>query len=59
MNKRSIVLAGIADGYVAALPFFRNSLPGDAVFTPILFGGLAPLENRVAWMRAGVAPVSA
>ena len=51
--------SGLAACYVAAIPFFRNSLLGDAVVTSILFGGLALLENRVAWMRESVAPVSA
>jgi hypothetical protein len=51
--------AGLAACYVAAIPFLRNSLLGDAVFTALLFGGLALLEKRVAWMRekrAGSAP---
>ena len=43
--------SGLAACYVAAIPFFRNSLAGDVAFTAILFGGLAWLENRVAWMR--------
>lgn len=42
---------GLATCYTAALPFFRNSLAGDAFFVVVLFGGLALLENRVAWMR--------
>jgi len=43
--------SGLAACYLAAVPFFRNSLVGDVVFTTVLFGGLALLENRVAWMR--------
>jgi len=31
-------LAGLGACYVAALPFFRTSLLGDAVYTAILFG---------------------
>ena len=29
----------------------RSSLLGDVAVTAILFGGLALLENRLAWMR--------
>lgn len=43
--------AGLAACYVAAIPFFRNSLLGDLFFATVLFGGLAILESRVAWMR--------
>jgi hypothetical protein len=43
--------SGLAACYVAAIPFFRNTLLGDLAFTAILFGGLVLLENRVAWMR--------
>ena len=43
--------AGLVLCYVQALPYFRNSLLGDIAFSTILFGGLALLENRLAWMR--------
>jgi hypothetical protein len=43
--------SGLAACYVAALPFFRNSLIGDAIFTATLFSGLALVEKRVPWMR--------
>jgi hypothetical protein len=43
--------SGLAACYVAAIPFFRNNVLGDMAFTTILFGGLALVENRVAWMR--------
>ncbi len=33
------------------IPYFGNNLAGDVAFTSVLFGGLAWLENRVAWMR--------
>ena len=45
--------------YTAAIPYFRNSLAGDCAFTAILFGGLAWLESRVAWMRETAPPVLA
>jgi hypothetical protein len=37
--------------YIAAIPFFQNTLLGDLAYATILFGGLALLENRLAWMR--------
>src|SRR4051794_34979540 len=51
--------SGLMACNAAAIPFFRNSLLGDAAFTTILFGGLALLENRFQWMRKGATPVSA
>jgi len=42
---------GLVDCYVAALPFFRNSLEGDLLYTLILFGGFALLESRFAALR--------
>ena len=38
--------AGLADCYVAAIPFFRNTLVGDLVYSALLFGGLALAEKR-------------
>jgi hypothetical protein len=43
--------AGLAECYWKGIPYFRNTLAGDAAFTTILFSGLAILENRLAWMR--------
>ncbi len=37
--------AGLAAAYVAAIPFFRNTLVGDTVYTVVLFGGYALLER--------------
>lgn len=51
--------SGLLECYTAAIPFFRNSLAGDVAFTAILFGGLALLESRVAWMREPARPVLA
>ncbi|HEX7758635.1 MAG TPA: DUF6580 family putative transport protein [Caulobacteraceae bacterium] len=42
---------GLVDCYVAALPFFRNSLEGDLLYTLVLFGGFALLERRFAALR--------
>jgi hypothetical protein len=38
-------LAGLAECYVAALPFFRNTLASDVVYTAALFGGYALLAR--------------
>ena len=37
--------AGFAECYVAAIPYFQNSLMGDATFALVLFGGLALVER--------------
>jgi hypothetical protein len=37
--------AGLTTCYVAAVPFFRNSLLGDLGFAALLFGGFALLET--------------
>jgi hypothetical protein len=38
-------LAGLIDCYVAAIPFFRNTLAGDAFYVALLFGA-AELATR-------------
>jgi hypothetical protein len=58
-NMYPFTASGLSECYVKAIPFFRNSLIGDIGFTVILFGGLAVLENRVAWMREGAGAASA
>jgi len=45
-------LAGLALCYVAALPFLQHTLAGDLVYTAILFGGFALLENRFTLLRS-------
>ncbi len=42
---------GLVACYVAAIPFFRNTLLGDAVYTTALFGGLALAEKWVPALR--------
>ena len=36
---------GLVACYVAAIPFFHNTLLGDAVYSTVLFGGLALAEK--------------
>ena len=40
-------LAGLAACFVAAIPFFQNTLAGDLFYSALLFGGFALLERRV------------
>jgi hypothetical protein len=48
---------GLAACFAAAIPFFRNSLLGDATYAGILFAGWALAESRFPALRA--APVQA
>jgi hypothetical protein len=43
--------AGLLACYVAAIPFFGNTLLGDGFYTLALFGGLALLESRFEILR--------
>lgn len=45
-------LAGLAACYVAAIPFFQNTLAGDLVYAALLFGGFALLERSVPALRS-------
>lgn len=42
---------GLAACFVAAIPFFQNSLAGDLVFSAILFGGWALAERSLPVLR--------
>ena len=44
-------LAGLAACYVAAIPFFQNTVAGDLLFSALLFGGFALLERQVPRLR--------
>jgi hypothetical protein len=50
---------GLVACYIAGLPFFRNTLVGDAVCTVVLFGGFALAERYCAALREQPAPVPA
>lgn len=43
--------AGLLECFAAALPFFRNTLLGDALYAAVLFGGLALAERRFPALR--------
>jgi hypothetical protein len=49
--------AGLLDCYVAAVPFFQNTLSSNLLYAALLFGGLAIAENRIVKLRE--IPVSA
>jgi hypothetical protein len=38
--------AGLAECFVAAIPFFRNTLVSDLLYSALLFGGFALAEKR-------------
>jgi hypothetical protein len=43
--------AGLLSCYTAAIPFFRNTLLGDAVYSTVLFGGFALAERLLPILR--------
>jgi len=45
-------LAGLASCYMAAIPFFQNTLGGDLFYSALLFGGLALLERSIPAVRS-------
>ncbi len=47
-------LGGLSAAYVAGLPFFRNDLAGDLVFTALFFG-IGHLVHTMAARRAHAA----
>ncbi|HXR97639.1 MAG TPA: DUF6580 family putative transport protein [Terriglobales bacterium] len=42
-------VAGLGECFVAAIPFLRNTVVSDLLYSALLFGGLALLEKR--WPR--------
>ena len=44
-------LTGLVACYVAAIPFFQNSLLGDAFYSTVLFGGFALAEHSFPAVR--------
>lgn len=44
-------LPGLLSCYVAAIPFFRNALMGNAFYTLLLFGGFALAQRYVPVLR--------
>ena len=48
--------AGLAACFVAAIPFFQNTITGDLFYSALLFGGFALLEQMVPQLRPTVKP---
>lgn len=46
-----LTLEGLVACYVAAIPFFRNTLVGDAAYTALLFGGFALAQRYASALR--------
>ena len=44
-------VAGLINCYVAAIPFFRNMLLGNLLYSALLFGAFAFAENRFIRLR--------
>jgi len=51
--------AGLATCFLAAIPFFQNTVAGDLFYTILLFGGFALLERAVPAVRLARAPRAA
>ncbi len=46
-------LGGLAACYVAAIPFFQNSVAGDLFYSALLFGGFSLAERLLPRLKAG------
>lgn len=44
-------LAGVMESYFAAIPFFKNSLRGDLLYTVLLFGSFYLLSINVPFLK--------
>ena len=51
-------IAGLVDCFVAAIPFFRNMLLGNLLYSALLFGALAFSENRFVRLRESAVAAS-
>ena len=51
-----MTLSGLAACYVAAIPFFQNTVVGDLFYSGVLFAGFALLERIIPAIRLGAEP---
>lgn len=51
-------LPGLGACYVAAIPFFQNTVAGDLFYATLMFGGFAFAEHLVPRLRAGETPTT-
>jgi hypothetical protein len=42
-----LTMSGLAECYIAALPFFRNALAGDLFYSAVLFGSYALIGKKL------------
>jgi len=42
---------GLVQAYIAGIPFFQNTLLGNAGFSVLLFGAYSLLQRNFSWMR--------
>jgi hypothetical protein len=49
-------LKGLIACYVAAIPYFRNTLAGDLFYSTLLFGGFALLQKAIPAVRRPMRP---
>lgn len=47
----SRTLSGLMNCYIAGVPFFRGTFVGDLVYSAVLFGGFALLEQAVPQLK--------
>jgi hypothetical protein len=52
-------LEGLIACYVAAVPFFQNTVAGDLFFAALLFGGFAIAQRAVPALRSGPGALAA
>ena len=50
-------MAGLAACYVAGIPFFWNTLAGDAIYAGLLFGGFVQAERMLPALREPAAEI--
>jgi hypothetical protein len=50
--------AGLLQAYVEGIPFFQNSLLGNAAFSLLLFGVYELLQRNLTWMRPNANAIS-
>jgi hypothetical protein len=51
-----LTASGLTACFVAAIPFFQNTVAGDLFYSGVLFGGFALLERALPILRAGGEP---
>jgi hypothetical protein len=51
ISGHNACVAGLSSCYVAAIPFFKNTLFGTLVYSAVLFGGFELLRRRVPSLR--------